>query len=268
MAESSNGVDGSVDRASRVPPYIRGDPALWFVQLETYFAVSRYTDEETQFRIVIMNVTGDVLMAVRDLATNPLVTGKYDAIKKRILDSFGESQEVQLRRLLHKQELGSDKPSVFLCKLRALAGERCPDNSLRTLFLERLPEKVRTILAVSVNADLPMLAEQADRICEQFGVLDSAVLACEVCAIVKAPPTLADSGDLVKINAQLNEICTRLSRLDALARRPSRSSSRGRSPSRPRTQSEDGLCYVHRKYGDRARHCHASCSWAARQSEN
>ncbi|XP_076545909.1 uncharacterized protein LOC143305609 [Osmia lignaria lignaria] len=201
MAESTNNGDASAGRAPRVPPYISGDPALWFVQLETYFAFSRYADDETQFRLVIMNVTGDVLMAVRDLATNPPATGK------------------------------------------------CPDNLLRTLFLERLPEKVRTILAVSVNADLSMLAEQADRICEQFGVLEPTR---EACAIARPPSTLAASSELAR------GTCAQARSLQFTWQK-SVTTQGG---------SKDGLCYVHRKYGDRARHCHAPCSWTSRQAEN
>ncbi|XP_029680861.1 uncharacterized protein LOC115246283 [Formica exsecta] len=54
---------------------------------------------------------------------------------------------------------------MFLQRLQSLATGQCNEEVLKTLFLERLPEPVRAILAVSQD-NLTDLARQADAICE------------------------------------------------------------------------------------------------------
>ncbi|XP_018327740.1 uncharacterized protein LOC108738705 [Agrilus planipennis] len=66
-----------------------------------------------------------------------------------------------MKKLLRGQPMGDTKPSVYIQKMRSLAGGRCDDAILRPLFLEQLPEQVQSILAVSKNTDL---SEIADRI--------------------------------------------------------------------------------------------------------
>lgn len=107
-----------------------------------------------------------IISFVTDLITDPPEQNKYEAIKRRIINAFGEFKEAKLRKLLRGQELGEDKPSHLLQRLRNLAGSDDTYSIIRSLFLEQLPESARNILAVSSEGDLDTLAMQANKIME------------------------------------------------------------------------------------------------------
>lgn len=107
-----------------------------------------------------------VLPLVADIITSPPDGDRYKTIKDRLTSVLGETSATRLRKLLASHELGDDKPSVFLQRLRNLAEGQVSDGVLRTIFMEQLPENVRTILAISEVANLSKLAMQADKILE------------------------------------------------------------------------------------------------------
>ncbi|XP_029157883.1 uncharacterized protein LOC114930298 [Nylanderia fulva] len=82
----------------------------------------------------------------------------------QITSDESKFRESKLRRLLQGLDLGEERPSYCLQRLRNLAAGQCSHSVLRTLFLERLPDPVRGILAANDTADLVQLALQADEI--------------------------------------------------------------------------------------------------------
>jgi len=79
-----------------------------------------------------------------------------------------------------------------------LAGGQCSDAVLRTLFLEQLPDNVRSILAISEVIDLSKLAFQADK------VLDvSKISANQVC--LRTEDNTASSGKS-ESTTEINEL--------------------------------------------------------------
>ncbi|KYM98107.1 hypothetical protein ALC62_11196 [Cyphomyrmex costatus] len=124
-----------------------------------------------------------------DLADKePPLEGKYLAIKNRIINTLEGINQSRLRKLLRSHEIEDDKPSVFLQRLRHLAGGHCTDSVLRTLFLEQLPDSVRAVLAISDGEDLFKLALQADKVIELYKPSISALA-------VASSPQAADSID-------------------------------------------------------------------------
>ncbi|XP_071577032.1 uncharacterized protein [Temnothorax nylanderi] len=161
-------------RLMRLPPFWKANPNLWFAQAEAAFQLSRISADDTKFRYVVFNLDQEVLPFVSDILENPPPTQKYQALKDRILTSFGETSESKLRRLLRGHEMGEEKPSNFLQRLRNLAGRACGDSILRTLFLEQLPESIRAVLAIGGVEDLTTLAMQADKAIEVMKPLTGA----------------------------------------------------------------------------------------------
>jgi len=93
---------------------------------------------------------------------------KYKKFKKRVTQGFATSEEAKLRSLFKGQSLGEQKPSQFLISLRNNASGQCNDTVLKSLFLEHLPDSIRTILAVSDSKDLDNLALLADKIYDYY----------------------------------------------------------------------------------------------------
>ncbi|KMQ84332.1 hypothetical protein RF55_17943 [Lasius niger] len=183
-----------------------------------------------------------IMPFVADLVANPPIDGKYDSIKKRIIDTFSESREGSLRKLLRGQEIADDKPSHFLQRLCNLAGGQCLDSVIRSLFLEQLPENVRGILAISPTEDLSVLALQADRIKPQALV-----------AAVKAENnTSSDTTQNVSMEEQIQQLKLQIQQL-SLAKNTRRQQYRGRNQygrRRSRSRSRDlatqhGIAYYH-----------------------
>ncbi|GFS67367.1 retrovirus-related Pol polyprotein from transposon 297 [Nephila pilipes] len=65
-------------------------------------------------------------------------------------------------------QLGDRKPSRFLLEMRSTAGNRMPEELLKSLFLQRLPTHLQQILAI-FNDQLEKLAEMVDGIMAPAG---------------------------------------------------------------------------------------------------
>jgi len=257
----------SATQKVRLPqPLWREMPAHWFNVVEATFALNRITSDETKFRHILSNLDPTIIPFVTDLITDPPAHNKYDAIKTRIINAFSESKETKLRKLLRGQELGEDKPSHLLQRLRNLAGNNCTDTIIRSLFLEQLPESARSILTISPEGNLDTLAMQTDRILEAIK---------PQVALVKAGSTQSDTNNNVAsgIQAEINEIRNMVEKLSTEFKRGrSRSNSKARYHNRVRSKSRDKtvstnnsnnnnnvLCYYHSRFGDQARRCQKPC---------
>lgn len=241
-------------RVVKLPPFWKENPTLWFAQVEATFAISKITGDETRFRYTIINLDQSSLPFVSDIITSPPAQGRYEALKTRLISAFGETTASKLRRLLRGQELADEKPSNLLQRLRNLAGGQCTDSILNTIFMEHLPENVRTILAISETTDLAKLALQADKILEvsrpNLAVVTSSQAA-----------QAAPSDELRELKSAIEELTREASR--SRFSRGSRNEARekrARSPSRTRRLRTD-LCFYHRRFGEKARSCEDPCAW-------
>nr|XP_037870018.1 uncharacterized protein LOC110385715 isoform X1 [Bombyx mori] len=63
-------------------------------------------------------------------------------------------------------ELGDQKPSQLLRRMRDLARDKIPDDTLRVLWQGHLPAPVRTVLAITETKDMEKLAAAADKVME------------------------------------------------------------------------------------------------------
>ncbi|KMQ86146.1 pol polyprotein [Lasius niger] len=165
VGEPPTGSTLMATRQLKLPqPFWKEMPAHWFQIAEATFALHKITSDETKYRYVLTNLDPSVIPFVSDLITNPPATSKYDALRSRIINSFEETQESKLRKLLRGQDIADERPSHFLQRLRTLAGGQCTDSVIRSLFLDQLPEAARGVLAVSSLNDLDGLATMADKV--------------------------------------------------------------------------------------------------------
>ncbi|XP_032667585.1 uncharacterized protein LOC116842447 [Odontomachus brunneus] len=154
--------------ALQLPSFCKENPAIWFQQAEMAFALHRITSDEKKFRYIALHLDNTTLPFVIDLLSSPPAQERYEAIKNRILASFGGTQESKLRKL-DGFKMGDEKPSNFLHRLRNLASGQCTDTVLWTLFMKKLPKNIRAALIISSSypiRDLDKLATQADKIHE------------------------------------------------------------------------------------------------------
>lgn len=265
-------------RVPKIPPFWRDDPKTWFAQTESSFNIALITQDRTKADYLIANLGNEVLPYVRDIINqDPPPADLYLVLKERILTSFVTSSESRLRQLLKGQVLGNQRPSHLLTKMLQLSDGQCNSAVIRSLFLEQLPDTYKPILASVNEPDLQKLAEIADRIAESFADCsnsDAFLAPIQNCPTKGAVGGRDDPADLPAVAQRLTDVTNRLARLEtAVAKmRRGRSSSRNHNNSQARDRrkadNQSDLCFIHRKYGDKAISCRQPCSWGSRKSEN
>ncbi|KAK2577958.1 hypothetical protein KPH14_012656 [Odynerus spinipes] len=148
----------------KVPPFWPEQPTLWFAQLEAQFAVAGITQDATKFGYVVGNLEGRYALEVTDVITTPPATGKYEKIKAELIARLSKSEETKVRQVLEQEELGDRTPGQFLRHLRNLGGVAIPEGLIRTIWISRLPDAIKTIMATQTKATLEETSALVDTI--------------------------------------------------------------------------------------------------------
>ena len=234
--------------AIRVPPFWKPDPALWFFKIEAQFRYSAITADQTKYDAVVASIDAEILSQVFDVVRSPPAEGKYEMLKKRLIDAFADTENQQIRKLLTEQELGDLRPSQLLTKMRTLAGTKVNDDFLKTLWLQRLPVNSQTILSASGDK-LDNLSAMADRIWETNPISINKI------------STSFETSELEKLRQQISLLTTQVSEL---SKRNSRPTFRSRSKSKSRNSSPyavQGVCFYHKRFGAKAQKCSSPCDF-------
>lgn len=243
----------------RLPTFVRKNPHVWFAQVEAVFDLHRVTSEATRFRHLLCNLPPEVADEVADVIGAPLNDAPYQRLKQSILDRTTASESARLRHLLTHEELGDRRPSQLLNTMRQLVGASNVDSNgalLKELFLQRLPQSTRIVLAAAGDLTLDRAAELADR------VHDATFPSVATLA------STADSSAVSRLETRIDQLAASIEALRASpdrrcgsSPRPTRrSSSPGGSISRSSRSSS--ICWYHRTFQHRARHCTSPCSWS------
>jgi len=215
----------------KLPTFWPEQPQVWFVQAEAQFNLRNITADDTKYHYLVAALDQATAKRVIDLLSSPPANDKYQALKDRLNDTYGLSEFERGTRLLHVPALGDDKPSVLMDNMLALMEGHEPCFIFRCLFLERLPEEIRGILAHSQITDCRQLAKAADTLWETRQPTANAVHEGT------APSTSAHARPRKK---------------PALS-----------TPQR----ADSGLCFYHAKFGDQARSCQPPCSHSSSGNE-
>ena len=162
---ASGGTVGAI--TLKLPPFWPTDPDIWFAQVEAQFTTRGITVEKTKFDYIIASLSPETATEVRDIILAPPADLPYTTLKKELIKRTAGSNQCKLQKLLNEVELGDRKPSQLLRRMRQLWSDRPDDAFLRELFLQRLPNNVRVVLApLGIDVSLDKLADTADRIVE------------------------------------------------------------------------------------------------------
>lgn len=256
-------------RNVRLTTFWRNQPKLWFAQLECEFKAYRIRSDEIKYGAIVRHLDESTINMVGDILENPPETGKYEKLKTSLIERFTDSMEKRLRTLLDGIELGDKTPSTLLREMRNLAGANVTDNMLKTLWMQRLPARTQELLAVFDDADLNKLATCADKAAERAPTTHN----------IAAVENTNQQQILEKLVARVEEIATQVAVLRVSTRqsqqhnnrdRRHRSQSRNRKRSQTRTPEQNGMCFYHRKFADRAWRCTKPCTatWPLAQQGN
>ncbi|GFT70274.1 retrovirus-related Pol polyprotein from transposon 297-like Protein [Trichonephila clavipes] len=206
-----------------------------------------------------------------DILFETPATNKYDALKERLIAEFSDSENKQIRKLLSELQLEDDKPSHLLRKMWVLAsGASLNDDFLKTLWLQRLPSEMQSILSVS-SETLENLVKLAVKIAEvrtdpfpNVSLMDKST---------SSKPALPTNPREDLPNALYQEVVATRQQVDALSQQFQRFSgckSRNRSRTRSnfsrnttRSLKREGsseICY-HSKFSTHAKKCRSPCKY-------
>lgn len=215
------------------------------------------TTDDTKYYTLVSEIDSSILKCASDIITTPPAIGKYETLKRRLIDEFCESDDSRFKRLFDNLAMEGKKPSILLREIRELAGNKLDSEILKSLWLRQLPIQIQQILA-TVEGDVSVLAKKADCMME-----------------VQEQPkvnNIDESGNLHKAIAELTE---KFDRLEKNSRNYHTTPQRQRSPrrsnlSRSRTSRSPSneMCWYHRIFGERATKCRSPCSFRPRHSEN
>lgn len=251
--DSSSSSHSNPSIAMKIPRFWKENPCLWFAQIEAQFELHRISNERTKYFIILADLDTEILSQVSDIVTSPPADA-YNQIKQRLIEHFSVSEENRIKTLLTNLEIGDRKPSVLLREMKNLANGGVTDDFLRTMWMQRLSSQTQAILATS-SGSLDNLAKMADKIGDIQVVRDVKI------------SEVNSRTDISELKAQIESLTSTIRNMQSNRNR-SRNRSRVSTANSSRNSSEEGICYYHRRFKERARKCRPPCSFVSNKSGN
>lgn len=261
-AHASEQVTQIAKLALKLPPIWTQNIRLWFIQVESNFDLSGITQDLTKYNNLVAVINPETLSAVSDILLNPPTTGKYEALKERLIAEYADSNNARIQKLLSNMTMGDERPSHLLRRMRELAGESVTDEFLKNIWCNRLPLEMQTILSVS-SESLDNIAKLADKIAEVRSPHTN------VFSTGSQDPCLMKVSALEDTSALRAEVASLQREIQRLSRDRSRSRSRGRwryrESNRRSVEPGRAVCWYHSTFGEAARKCIKPCSFQSNQ---
>lgn len=246
----------SISVASRIAPFWRELPKLWFAQFEAIITPQKVS-AETKFDLVIGKLGKEELVYISDLLDDKNKT--YEALKARLINEFQESPDTQFNKLMDELHIGEQRPSQLYRRM-AEAGKNAGVESatIKLLWLRRLPTGVRTALIAHEDLDAEKLGVIADKVHRTIkqGCIAEVKEETEEKSLQKEIKKIAENFE--QLRGEVQQIRSQ--------ERPRTGWSTGERTSMPfrSPQQRNRLCIYHQRFGKRARNCQQPCGWRNR----
>lgn len=149
----------------KLPTFWQTSPSAWFAQVEAQFALRSITNDETKYYHVVVSLDTDTANRALCILSSPPTQEKYKTIKSFLLSAFELSEDERALALFNLHGLGDRKPSELMDIMLGLLGSHKPCFLFKHLFIQQLPDYIRTALAQSNNKeDFRALALEADQL--------------------------------------------------------------------------------------------------------
>ncbi|GFU30051.1 retrovirus-related Pol polyprotein from transposon 17.6 [Trichonephila clavipes] len=253
--------------ALRLPPFWKSNVRLWIAQCDHAFTFSGISSDDTKYSTLVANLDAETLSYVSDIVLSPPNSDKYHALSQRLITQFSDSETQKIKKLLTDLQLGDEKPSHLLRKMKELSNGQLQDDFLQSLWLQRMPPHIQTVLSAS-SEPLDKLAIIADKVSEVVGASST------ICAATTVPPPSQSSScsaqpTMDSLARQIQELSLQVAELTRernSSRHQRYSSDRRRSHSRFRSVNRgSGICYYHRRYKEQARKCVSPCAFVQKK---
>lgn len=258
------------------PPYWSAMPDIWFCQLESVFKIKKIVKDENKFHHTIACLPVEIITNVSDIIKNLDGENNYVTLKNAILKRKSLSEVQRLEQLLEGSAIGDRSPSQFYRDMMVLAGESSMTNEklLKALWLKRLPEQIRMVVASRESDDIDKLCDLADKIWDICSSSSSSKVS-----------SIQNSFSLQELNNSISSLRSRFEKFEnKFSEKRNRSRNRSNSNRKPDSQnnkfkSKDtnasskqntkDPCWYHWQYGKKATKCKGgSCTFSKKNPEN
>jgi hypothetical protein len=265
----SNGAD-TFRVGVRIPPFWPQEPAVWFAQVEGQFTLSNITSDVTKFYYVLSQLDHQYAAEIKDIIIAPPATNKYEKLKSELIKRLSASREKELKSLLIHEELGDRKPSQFLRHLQHKAGPSVPEDFLKSIWTNRLPLNIQSVIASQPTSSIEQLADLADR------VWDISPGSPQVASASTSSAMDVMANQIAALTRQMEVLMTEVRSRSRSNHRRSGKQGRDRSSSRQRTHGHGSsssrsqssyrkypVCWYHSKFQDQATKCIKPCDFGS-----
>ncbi|XP_046987327.1 uncharacterized protein LOC124584689 [Schistocerca americana] len=241
-------------------------PQLWFTLAECIFRQRGVSNNIDKFNIVVSHLNLEVIEQVEETLSQQ----NYFVLKEALIQRYTLSPDLRLQKIFTYEDLGDKTPSQVLKALRTLASpELLPEESLRLIWLRKLPANIRAVIAAETDLPLQVLAKKVDTIantltevsaCSEFnysqdrgprtcGVMESDVSEPGTCNNTSQQQCSSTEPTILQLAAQVAKLNVQLTSHHQQLR--SRSWKRGRNAIQQ--DLTDQWCWYHRRFGNTAR---------------
>ncbi|XP_037950717.1 uncharacterized protein LOC119681554 [Teleopsis dalmanni] len=218
--------------------------------MEAQFRNAEITRDDTKFDHVVVGLEPKYLECIADVIRDPPKVLKYETLKKQLINEFTESEHKRLRKLLTELELGDMKPTQLLKKMKEMAGSSMADDVLKSLWLQRLPVGVRTIVA-AVEGDSAEWAKVADKVFEAQET--------ETVCVVQWNEPNEMKKEIDELKVMVNNLIIQLGKRE-------RSNDGDHGKGRSSSAKRDNICFYHRRFKERSTKCVQPCQYKPSQN--
>jgi hypothetical protein len=236
--------------AVSLPKFWASSPVAWFRTADAFFALRGINNEIEKFYMVLCALSETNVDQARNIVEAEPTEDSFRLIREALVATHTMSEYQMVDHIVNMEPLNGRKPSELLA---AMSKYRPADDShfFAYHFLQRLPREVRVLLSREPVENMQAIAEKADGFMalhkpQQHDV--AAVAAADdaeedaAVAAVKKGNSFKKGGGKKKFSKQ--------------KRQRSRSNS---------TERRSPLCWLHIRFGDKARRCEQPCAWPAAQ---
>ncbi|GFV39074.1 ubiquitin-associated domain-containing protein 1 [Trichonephila clavipes] len=135
--------------ALRLPPFWKSNVRLWIAQCDHAFTFSGISSDDTKCSALVANLDAETLSYVSDIVLSPPNSDKYHTLLQWLITQFSDSDTQKIKKLLTDLQLGDEKPSHLLRKMKELSNGQLQDDFLQSLWLQRMPPHIQTVLSAS-----------------------------------------------------------------------------------------------------------------------
>ena len=236
----------------KLPTFWINDPELWFLQVESVFATRTppVTRDITKFDHVVTALPTEALNAVFNVIRMPRATpDRYEQLKRALRLTYGKTQAQRHIELIEyaatKEPVLDVKPSNMLMYIKDLIGDS-KEAFERAVFLNRLPNSVRSILASSTATSNEALALEANQIMEAFLLARPGCTPASVMAMESVQPPYPSSSAVASSSQAV---------AFPAAPPPPLPCQISAVSQHQKTPNASFLCFIHAKYGPKAYSC-------------